>query len=159
MPSSFEDTAVKLLMENPLEWYSGYTAVVFELKRQATCRYKNGGHGRVDLSAHVYRPSKMAGGSYYNFEIKSCKSDMETDNGLNLFNMYNYFVYPRVPITMLPGTITYDMAVQKLKDIGCEHAGIIAVTSDDSFVIERKAKRYKGDGIPPAIKAYNFRIG
>lgn len=159
MPSLFEDTAIRLLTENPFGWYSGYPDVRFEFRPQATCKYKNGGHGRVDLLAHVYMPKKRIGGSYYNFEIKSSKSDMDTDNGLNLFGMYNFFVYPRVPITTLPGIITYDMAVEKLKDIGCDHAGIIAITSDNSYEVERKARRYNGDGIPPAIKAHSFTAG
>ena len=146
-----------MLMRKRDEWYNGYQGVRFEFTQQATCRYRNGGHGRVDLAANVFMPTKITGGNRYHFEIKSCKSDLDTDRGLNLFATYNYLVYPKLPITTLPGIITYEMVEQKLKDIGCEHAGIIAVISDDDFIVERKARRYNGDGAPPAIKAYQHK--
>lgn len=157
MAGKFEECAVRLLTEKPFVWYNGYKDVRFSFRQQATCRYLNGGHGRVDLAAHVYAPTKQSGGSFYNFEIKSCKADMDTNKGFNLFSMYNYLVYPRCQITSIPGAITFDMVAQKLVDIGCEHVGIIAVISDNEFVVERKARRYYGNGMPPVIKSHRHK--
>lgn len=157
MPSKFEDAAIQMLIDNPFGWYSGYSKVSFTFGREGRCLYKNGGRGRVDLFAHVRIPGKFGGGSNYQFEIKSCKGDLYSGNGLNLFGMYNYLVYPKTSITSLPGSITYEMVVDRLKEIDCEHAGIIAIISDEEFIVERKAKRYYGDGMPPDIKPYTYK--
>ena len=156
MASFYEMDVAHILMTQPMKWYDGYKDVRIKFEYQATCRYKNGGHGRVDLSAHVYMPGKGHGGSWYNFEIKSSKSDLYSNKGLNLFNMYNYMVYPRSVLPSMPGAITYEMIEQRLKEIGCEHAGIICIINDHDYIVERKAKRYYGDGMPPEVKEHNF---
>lgn len=156
MANRYEDAVVEMLLNNPFKWYTGYKNVCFEFVRQKGINYKNGGHGVVDLYVHVRRPQIQyfgTGNDYY-FEIKSGVSDLNSGKGLNLYGMYNYLVYPRSMITTLPGVLTYDIVERKLKEIGCEHAGIIGVLSDNDFVVERIARRYNGDGIPQTIKPY-----
>lgn len=154
--SYYEGWVVHLLMAKKDVWYSGYKDVRFDFNSQATCRYKNGGHGRCDLVVHAYMPEKPQSGSYYNFEIKSGKRDLFSDKGLNLFSMYNYLVYPHSQITILPDALTYEIVEQRLKEIGGDHVGIIALVSDTDIVIERQAHRYYGDGMPPDIKGHSF---
>lgn len=155
--SEFEKVVAQMIMEKSDKWYDGYKNVYMQYNQQVGCHYKNGGHGIIDLVVHVYNPKKIAGGSFYNFEIKSCLSDLNSGRGLNLFGMYNYLVYPRIAITKLPGIITLDIVENKLKEIGCEHAGIIGVINDNDFIVERKAKRYYGDGMPSTVKAYKYK--
>lgn len=155
--SKFEDAVTKMLIENTDKWYNGYKNVNIDYEQQSVCRYKNGGHGIVDLRIWIYRGWMKHAGNAYNFEIKSSPGDLNSGNGLNLYGMYNYLVYPRIAISILPGIITYDMVEKKLNDIGCDHAGIIGIISDDDFVVERKARRYSGDGMPSAIKPYKYK--
>lgn len=155
--SIYEDAVVKMLLENVDKWYTGYKNVNIEYTTQAVCRYKNGGHGRADLKVMIYRGYAIQAGNVYNFEIKSCAGDLNSGRGLNLYGMYNYLVYPRIAITTLPGIITYDMAEKKLHDIGCDHAGIIGIISDNDFIVERKARRYSGSGMPCEIKPHIYK--
>ena len=155
--SEFENTVLQMIIQKAENWYDGYKDVYIDYSQQVGYHYKNGGHGVVDIVVHIYCPRKRYGGSYYNFEIKSCASDLNSGRGLNLFGMYNYLVYPKSQITTLPGIITFDMIEKKLKEIGCEHAGIIAVISDDDFIVERKARRYYGDEVPKSIKGHKFK--
>ncbi len=155
--SEFENAVAKMIIENPDKWYTGYKDVCIEYAQQVGYRYKNGGHGIVDLVVHIFRPYKPNAGNRYNFEIKSCESDLNSGRGLNLYAMYNYLVYPRSSITTLPGVLTYDKIEKKLKDINCEHAGIICVVSDSDFIVERPARRYNGDGMPHSIKAHKYK--
>ena len=157
MASWYEMDVAHILMMPPLKWYDGYKDVRCTFTYQATCKYKNGGHGRCDLVAHICMQSKPYGGSYYNFEIKSGKNDLYSNKGLNLFGMYNYIVYPRYAVASMPGALTYDIVSKRLTDIGCEHVGIICIVSDNDYIVERKAKRYYGDGMPPDIKAYKYK--
>lgn len=158
MPNSlYEMDVAHILMRQPLKWYDGYKDVQFAFDIQSTCRYKNGGHGRVDMSAHVYLPGKKAGGSFFNFEIKSGRRDLYSNKGLNLYGMYNYIVYPRYPLSSIPGAIDYEIVSQRLEEIGCQHVGIICIINDHDYIVERKAKRYYGDGMPPEIKSYRHK--
>lgn len=157
MASLFEMDVAHILMKPPIKWYDGYKDVRWAVTYQATCRYKNGGHGRCDFMAHIFMPSKPFDGSYFNFEIKSGKNDLYSNKGLNLFGMYNYIVYPRYALESMPGAITYDIVAKKLKEIGGDHVGIICIVNPNEYIVERKAKRYYGDGMPPEIKAYKFK--
>lgn len=156
--SEYEYTVINMLLNNLDKWYEGYKGVHVEFFQQAACRYKNGGHGIVDLSVHIYSPKKKNGGNWYNFEIKSGESDLNSGRGLNLYSMYNYLVYPKSLITTLPGILTYDKVDKKLKSIDAEHAGIIGVISDNEFIVERKARRYNGEGMPKDIKPHRYKI-
>jgi len=155
--SIFENAVTQMIVNNVDKWYDGYKNVCVDYVQQAACRYKNGGHGVVDLVVHIYLPNKPCAGNQYNFEIKSSSGDLNSGNGLNLYGMYNYLVYPRSPITTLPGAITREMVEQKLASVGCDHVGIIAIVSDDDFVVERKARRYSGDGMPNKVKAHKHK--
>lgn len=154
--SKFETMVSEMLINNIDRWYDGYKKVCISYGEQTTCRYKNGGHGVVDFSVRIFIPFKKNNGITYHFEIKSSESDLNSGRGLNLFATYNYLVYPKSMITTLPRVLTYEKVDKKLKQEGCEHAGIIGVISDNDFVIERMAKRYNGDGIPSGIKAHKF---
>lgn len=157
--SEFENKVVQMLKNNVDKWYTGYKGVYLDFRQQAVCRYENGGHGVVDLAVNAFMPGKPYAGNWYNFEIKSSKSDLNSGRGLNLYTMYNYIVYPHILITTLPGIITLDAVERKLKEINCEHAGIIAVISDNDFEVIRRAKRYHGNGMPKTIKAYEYKTG
>ena len=152
--SRFENVVTEMLMNNVDRWYAGYRNVCVDYAQQVGIRYNNGGHGIVDLAVHIFRPDKRTDGNWYYFEIKSSIADLNSGKGMNLFGMYNYLVYPRSLISSLPGVLTYDLIDRKLKSIGCEHVGIIGVISDNDFVVERRARRYKGSGIPGNIKSY-----
>lgn len=157
--SKFEDTVVDMLINNIDKWYTGYKDVCVQYSRQVGIRYRNGGHGVVDLAVHIFIPNRPGAGNHYNFEIKSCLGDLNSGNGMNLYGMYNYLVYPHSLITTLPGILTYDMVERKLNAIGCDHAGIIGVISDKDFVVERRARRYNGNGAPKDIKAHEYKNG
>ena len=157
--SSFENVVTEMIINNIDKWYTGYKDVCIEYAQQVGTRYKNGGHGIVDLVVHIFRPYKQANGNRYFFEVKSSIGDLNTGKGLNLYGMYNYVVYPKSLITSLPGVLTYDIIDKKLKSIGCEHAGIIGVISDNDFIVEKKARRYNGDGMPNGIKAHKYKNG
>lgn len=157
MASWFEMDVAHILMRQPIKWYDGYKNVRIEYDYQVTCRYKNGGHGRVDFMAHIYMPSKPYEGSYFNFEFKSSKNDLYSNKGLNLFGMYNYIVYPKSALESVPGSITYNMVEQRLKHIKCDHVGIICIINDHDYIVERKAKRYYGSDMPPEVKAHCFK--
>lgn len=155
--SSFENTVAGLLIKNIDKWYTGYKDVNIEYCQQSVFRYKNGGHGIVDLCITIYRGYMKHAGKRYNFEIKSCPRDLNSGNGMNLYGMYNYLVYPKIQITTLPGIITYEMVEKKLSDIGCDHAGIIGIINDNEIVVERKAIKYSGEGMPNEIKAHMYK--
>ena len=104
--SSFERTVTEMLVKDFEKWYGAFKNVRVEYRQQVGCRYKNGGHGIVDLVVHIFMPRKPESGSWYNFEIKSNISDLNTGRGMNLYAMYNYVVYPRSMIKSLPGVLT-----------------------------------------------------
>lgn len=81
---------------------------------EVTFDYNSSHSIRVDYMQFKPLNNSISGiekGSFYCYEVKSCKDDFESGNGLNFIGDYNYLVMPKDLYDIIKDKIPYDVGV------------------------------------------------